>query len=74
MECAICQSHRVRRIGRNGILRKWLAPLFGYYPWRCSSCLRVFMLKTRGIRRKRQDAVEAQGHSQSPSCLTDSPR
>jgi hypothetical protein len=51
MICAICQSHRMRRISRKGLLRKVLAPLFGYYPWRCSSCFTEFMLKSRGQRR-----------------------
>jgi hypothetical protein len=52
MHCAKCQSHRMRRIVRVGFLRKVLAPIFGYYPWRCSACLTEVMLHSRGKKRR----------------------
>jgi hypothetical protein len=63
MECARCQSHRMRRIKREGFLHKWLAPLFGYYPWRCSSCHAIQLLKSRGKKRSEQEADGALGVS-----------
>lgn len=67
MICANCQSHRMRRIPRKGFLRKLLAPLFGYFPWRCSNCQSVFMLKSRGKKRSTQEADDALGQTPSPS-------
>jgi hypothetical protein len=48
MICTYCKSYRIRRIKREGFLRRKLAPLFGFYPWRCSNCGAVQMLKMRG--------------------------
>jgi hypothetical protein len=48
MVCAKCQSNRMRRIKRVGFLRTRLAPLLGYYPWRCSLCATEKLLRARG--------------------------
>jgi hypothetical protein len=49
------------------MLRKVLAPLFGYYPWRCSACLSVFMIKSRGKKKsaREEDVSREQLTSQS---------
>lgn len=56
MICPKCHSFRIRRIRREGFLRKRLAPIFGYYPWRCSTCGTVQLLKARGKRARRREA------------------
>ncbi len=47
MVCLKCQSHRMHRIKREGVLRVWVAPVFGYFPWRCSVCRSEQLLKAR---------------------------
>jgi hypothetical protein len=49
----------MRRIKREGFLRKWLAPVLGYYPWRCSYCQKEQLLKSRGKKRSSEDASES---------------
>ena len=60
MVCMKCQSHRMHRIRREGFLRVALAPLFGYFPWRCSVCRSEKLLRTRG-KRKRLDTSDLHG-------------
>jgi hypothetical protein len=55
MVCPKCQSHRMHRIPRKGFLRTALAPIFGFYPWRCSVCRTEKLLRTRGTRRRTHD-------------------
>ena len=81
MICTNCKSSRVRRIKREGFLRKKLAPLFGFYPWRCSNCGTVQMLKMRGRPTRRRKAgnppVEPgsiQRANRAEDILTDSKR
>jgi hypothetical protein len=59
MICPKCKSYRIRRIKREGFLRVRLAPLLGFYPWRCSTCGTVQLLKTRGrpVRKRNADKV-----------------
>ena len=40
----------MRRLARAGFLRKWILPLFGYYPWECFACRKVRLLRVRGKR------------------------
>jgi hypothetical protein len=53
--CPKCYSHRIRRVAREGFLYVKLAPFFGRYPWRCSACGEVCLLKERGeVKRSRR--------------------
>jgi hypothetical protein len=56
MVCMKCQSHRMRRIKREGFVRVWLAPVFGYFPWRCSVCRSEQLLKARSYRKQTVDS------------------
>jgi hypothetical protein len=47
MVCKQCQSDKLRRIRRVGFVHTRLAPMFGYYPWRCSSCGTVQLRRAR---------------------------
>lgn len=70
MVCTKCQSQRMRRIERVGFLRTSLAPLFGFFPWRCSTCGTVQLLRARGKRQSRREISdphrEAAGHGTEP--------
>jgi len=66
MVCAKCQSPRMHRIRREGFLRVALAPLFGFYPWRCSVCRTEKLIRTRGIR-KRHESSDSHGTASSHS-------
>ena len=57
MVCSKCQSQRMRRIRREGFVRVILAPIFGYYPWRCSVCRTEKLVRTRGVRRSSSDVM-----------------
>lgn len=48
----------MRRLPRMGFLQRKIYPIFGYYPWECSSCRGVKLFKYRGKRRKRQEPEE----------------
>jgi hypothetical protein len=53
----------MRRIKREGFLRKNLAPLFGFYPWRCSICGTVQLLRARGERKSTRNADNPRGEA-----------
>jgi hypothetical protein len=57
MVCPKCQSHKMHRIRREGFLRENLAPLFGYFPWRCSVCRTEQLLRERGGQRSSQEST-----------------
>jgi hypothetical protein len=58
MVCSTCHSRKMRRIMRKGFLRVKLAPLFGYYPWRCSVCRKEELLKVRGYEKRSSHTVD----------------
>jgi hypothetical protein len=79
MICPKCTSYRIRRIKREGFLRTSVAPLFGFYPWRCSTCGTVQLLRTRGRQASRRNAdktygedLEIQHANQAENVLVDS--
>ena len=64
MICPKCKSYRIRRIKREGFLRVRLAPLLGFYPWRCSTCGTVQLLKTRGRPVRKRNGDKTYGEAQ----------
>lgn len=52
--CPRCGSSRMHREERKGFLQKKIYSLFGFFPWRCSSCGHYSMLRKR-YRRSRSD-------------------
>jgi hypothetical protein len=51
MRCTKCQHGKLSRTKRIGLLEDNLLPLFGYFPWICSTCKQRVLLKNRGERR-----------------------
>lgn len=51
--CTRCGS-ALRRLGRKGLLQRFIFPVFGYYPWECFACRRRWLVRTRGQRRFRR--------------------
>lgn len=45
--CQRCGTGKVRRVFRDGFLQTNIYPLLGYYPWRCTQCGQVVMLRKR---------------------------
>jgi hypothetical protein len=70
MICTKCKSYRIRRIKREGFLRKRLAPLLGFYPWRCSTCGTVQLLKTSGRPARKRNAGNPPGEPEAFSETT----
>jgi hypothetical protein len=56
----------MRRIRREGFMHVWLAPFFGYYPWRCSNCQEVQLLKARGKKKSTQEGNNPQEKPSAP--------
>jgi hypothetical protein len=56
----------MRRIRREGFIRVWLAPIFGCYPWRCSNCQQVQLLRARGKKKSTQEQNDAQEMASAP--------
>ncbi len=57
--CPKCQKGVCTRVKREGWFQTELLPRFGYFPWECSSCRKVSLLKRRGQRkRKPNDPTE----------------
>jgi hypothetical protein len=47
-KCPDCGSDRTYRIDRKGFLAKHVYPWFGFFPWECTFCWRVFRARNRG--------------------------
>lgn len=54
--CPGCGSEYLRRVRREGFIRKRVYAYFGYFPWECAICRKTFMLRVRGKRRHPQNA------------------
>ena len=50
MVCPGCSSPYLRRVRREGFMRKRVYAYFGYFPWECAICRKTFMLRVRGKR------------------------
>jgi hypothetical protein len=48
MQCTKCHHGTLSRTKRVGLLEDNLLPLFGYFPWICSTCKQRALLKHRG--------------------------
>lgn len=47
LNCKYCGSSYVSRIFREGLLQERVYPLFGFYPWKCKTCLETQMFRRR---------------------------
>gem|GEM_PF-3002280 len=45
--CPECGCDRMTRIARVGLVRRFVYPMFGYFPWRCRRCGTIALLKHR---------------------------
>ena len=50
--CPNCNDSSAMRVQRNGFLQENVLTHFGVYPWKCGSCGRMFMFRSRGVRKK----------------------
>jgi len=50
--CMKCGGGIAIRINRIGFWQRKVACRFGYYPWKCGGCGRVFLFRRRGQRNK----------------------
>ena len=55
--CPSCGSDRIYRLGRSGMVQKWLDPIFGFYPWQCKACGAEVTLRKRHRRRRMHATV-----------------
>ena len=57
--CPKCASTQTARLKRQGFLQRLIYPYFRLYPWKCSTCQTLFMLKNRGkLKRRRRTTGE----------------
>ncbi|WP_124847138.1 hypothetical protein [Acidipila sp. EB88] len=45
--CPHCEKAELRRHGRFGFMERVVFTYFGYYPWECGLCRRIFRLRQR---------------------------
>ena len=45
--CQRCGGEKVHRVYREGFLQEVVYPWFGYFPWRCTACGYLAMLRKR---------------------------
>jgi len=48
MTCPSCAEVELTRVARHGFLQERVYPKFGMYPWECTQCRQIFLLKSRG--------------------------
>jgi len=48
--CPNCNGSSAMRVQRNGFLQESVLTHFGIYPWKCGSCGRMFLYRSRGVR------------------------
>jgi len=66
--CLKCGGGIAIRINRSGFLQRKVFSHFGFYPWKCGACGRIFLVRRRGDRPRTRRRSEASnpGHNQSP--------
>jgi transposase-like protein len=50
--CPTCNNSSAMRVQRNGFLQESVLTHFGIYPWKCGSCGRMFLYRSRGVRKR----------------------
>ena len=45
--CPKCHRSRLSRTARKGFWQNRIMAWFGYYPWKCRSCRKTFMIRKR---------------------------
>lgn len=45
--CPHCEGIELRRQGRVGFWQRVVLPRFGYFPWECGLCRKIYMLRQR---------------------------
>ncbi len=55
ISCPSCKTKSLRRVSRKGFWQKHILTLFGYYPWECITCRKVYRFRERGVRRKHEE-------------------
>ncbi len=58
--CPKCGERQCSRKKRQGLWQRFILPSFGWFPWQCSSCRRVFLVKERGKSKRKKFKA---GHS-----------
>ena len=66
--CPHCKSPVTRRARRTGLLQNVVYPRLGLFPWECTACRRIFLVKQRAKSRHRhaQDDFEPSLSSETP--------
>jgi hypothetical protein len=69
--CLKCGGGIAIRISRIGFWQQNVLSHFGYYPWKCGACGRVFLVRRRGERpRSKRSRTTATAPSQNESPQT----
>jgi hypothetical protein len=65
--CTKCGASAAIRINRSGFMERRVLGYFGYYPWKCGECGRVFFFRSRGSRPSVLTPAAASTHGSSPN-------
>jgi predicted RNase H-like nuclease len=58
--CPKCGEKQCSRRKREGFFQILIYPSLGWYPWQCSSCRKVFVVKERGKSKRRRKIADLQ--------------
>ncbi len=56
--CTTCGSSRTIRVKRKGLIQAFVWTRLGYFPWECTGCRNVFLIKNRGKVKRRTSTGE----------------
>lgn len=56
--CPTCGTQTLRRTSREGFMQRAIFARFGYFPWKCSGCHVIRLIKNRGMRHRRRKSSE----------------
>ena len=57
--CPKCKERQCSRKKRDGLWQRFILSRLGWYPWQCTSCRKIFLVKERG-KSKRKAFVSGQ--------------
>jgi predicted RNA-binding Zn-ribbon protein involved in translation (DUF1610 family) len=54
--CPKCGERQCSRRKREGLFQRFFLSRLGWFPWQCSSCRKIFLVKERGKSKRRPSA------------------
>lgn len=69
--CPKCKELQCSRKKRVGLWQRFILPRFGWFPWECTSCRKVFLIKERGKSKRRHPKTSQTYNPDQPDQTTE---